>query len=92
MESPDNHGYAVNDYKSVQPYYGVIDSRVGFDPDTDVVINDSAGSLAVFDVMRSDLVSVPSESQRNPFLILLSRIKLTRQSIHISLSDYISKP
>ena len=56
MESPDNHGYAVNDYKSVQPYYGVIDSRVKFDSDTDVVINDSAGSLAVFDTMRSDLV------------------------------------
>lgn len=57
MESPDNHGYSVNNYKSVQPYYGVIDSRVSFDSNTDIVINDAAGSLAVFDAMISDLNS-----------------------------------
>ncbi len=54
-ESPDYHGYAVNDYKSVHPYYGVIGSRLKHDTKTDVVINDTAGSLAVFDDMRTNL-------------------------------------
>jgi len=55
MESPEYHGYSVNNYCSVSPYYGVIDSRVSFDADTDVVINDTAGSLALFDNMISNL-------------------------------------
>ena len=55
MESPDYHGYSVNNYYSVSPYYGVIDSRVSFDADTDIVINDAAGSLALFDNMISNL-------------------------------------
>jgi alpha-glucosidase len=55
MESPDNHGYSVNDYKSVQPYYGVVDRRVSFDTGTNIVINNTAASLAVFDAMRADL-------------------------------------
>jgi alpha-glucosidase len=55
MESPDNHGYSVNDYKSVQPYYGTIDHRVQFDTKTNIVINNTSASLAVFDTMRADL-------------------------------------
>jgi alpha-glucosidase len=55
MESPDNHGYSVNDYKSVNPYYGVVDHRVLFDTNTNIVMNNSSASLAVFDAMRSDL-------------------------------------
>jgi glycosidase len=57
MESPDNHGYAVSDYKSVHPYYGVIDHRVTFDAGTNIVINNTAGSLAAFDAMRADLAA-----------------------------------
>ena len=49
-ESPDNHGYSVNNYTSIQPYYGVIGDR------TDgVVTNDQSGSLAVFASMESTL-------------------------------------
>jgi 4-alpha-glucanotransferase len=55
MESPDNHGYSVSDYKSVHPYYGVVDRRVSFDAGTTIVINNTAASLAAFDAMRADL-------------------------------------
>ena len=55
MESPDNHGYTVNDYKSVHPYYGVVNHRDSFDANTNIVVNDTAASLAVFDAMRMDL-------------------------------------
>jgi glycosidase len=55
MESPDYHGYTWNNHYSVHPYYGVIGSRVAFDADTDIVINDTAGSLALFDNMISNL-------------------------------------
>lgn len=55
MESPDYHGYAVSDYKSVHPYYGAIGSVIQHDSKTSVVINNSAGSLSVFDEARSDL-------------------------------------
>jgi glycosidase len=55
MESPDNHGYSVNDYKSVSPYYGTIDRRVYFDGKTNIVINNTSSSLSVFDAMRDDL-------------------------------------
>ncbi|MHA1521177.1 MAG: alpha amylase N-terminal ig-like domain-containing protein [Promethearchaeota archaeon] len=49
-ESPDNHGYSVNNYTSIQPYYGVIGDR------TDgIVTNDQSGSLAVFASMESTL-------------------------------------
>lgn len=52
-ESPDNHGYSVNNYTSIQPYYGVIEDR------TDgVVSNDQAGSLEVFSDLESDLAAV----------------------------------
>jgi glycosidase len=55
MESPDNHGYSVSDYKSVSPYYGTINHRIYFDAKTNIVINNSSSSLSVFDSMRVDL-------------------------------------
>jgi glycosidase len=49
-ESPDNHGYAVDNYKSVDPYYGVISTRDG-----GLVKNDLSASLAVFDDVEQSL-------------------------------------
>ncbi|MHA1585320.1 MAG: glycoside hydrolase family 13 protein [Promethearchaeota archaeon] len=46
-ESPDNHGYSVNDYNSISPYLGKIDHRYN-----EQVINNASGSLKVFDDMN----------------------------------------
>ena len=49
-ESPDNHGYSVNNYTSINPYFGSIESR-----DSGIVINNANESLRIFDEMVSSL-------------------------------------
>lgn len=49
-ESPDNHGYAVDNYWSIDPYLGVISERID-----GRVINNVTASLEVFDSMISTL-------------------------------------
>lgn len=49
-ESPDNHGYSVDNYRSVDPYYGVIKSR-----ENGVVVNDFNASIDVLDNLISAL-------------------------------------
>ncbi|MHA1795855.1 MAG: glycoside hydrolase family 13 protein, partial [Promethearchaeota archaeon] len=51
-ESPDNHGYSVNNYTSIQPYYGKIAAR-----DNGIVISNQNGSLQVFDQLQENLES-----------------------------------
>ncbi|MCF2141059.1 MAG: glycoside hydrolase family 13 protein [Candidatus Lokiarchaeota archaeon] len=51
-ESPDNHGYSVNNYTSIQPYYGKIKNRTN-----GIVISDKTGSLDVFDTLQETLES-----------------------------------
>ncbi|MHA1746141.1 MAG: alpha-amylase family glycosyl hydrolase [Promethearchaeota archaeon] len=52
-ESPDNHGYSVDNYNSVDPYYGKIASR-----ENGEVINNQTGSMEVFDDMVATLDDV----------------------------------
>ncbi|MCY3410557.1 MAG: alpha amylase N-terminal ig-like domain-containing protein [Candidatus Heimdallarchaeota archaeon] len=52
-ESPDNHGYAVNDYRSVDSYYSVVSGRDGGN-----VINNNAESMAYFDTFADALEEV----------------------------------
>lgn len=49
-ESPDNHGYAVDNYWSIDPYLGVISER-----SNGIVINNVSASLGVYDNMVSIL-------------------------------------
>ncbi len=49
-ESPDNHGYSVDNYRSVDPYYGAIKERVN-----GTVVNDYNKSLEIFREMVSAL-------------------------------------
>lgn len=49
-ESPDNHGYSVNNYTSIQPYYGKVAGR-----DNGIVISNQTGSLEVFDQLQQSL-------------------------------------
>ncbi|MHA1225664.1 MAG: glycoside hydrolase family 13 protein [Candidatus Hodarchaeales archaeon] len=49
-ESPDNHGYSVDNYRSIDPYYGLIAYR-----DNGLVVNNATGSLQVFDEVEKTL-------------------------------------
>ncbi|WP_455141059.1 alpha-amylase family glycosyl hydrolase [Candidatus Hodarchaeum mangrovi] len=49
-ESPDNHGYSVDNYKSVDPYYGSIAAR-----ENGIVRNNITASLKIFDELESTL-------------------------------------
>lgn len=49
-DSPDNHGYSVVDYYSIDPYYGVIQNR-----SNGQVVNNKTASLQIFQDFVSDL-------------------------------------
>ncbi len=49
-ESPDNHGYSVDNYTSINPYFGSIESR-----ENGIVTNNVDESLGIFDELVSSL-------------------------------------
>jgi glycosidase len=49
-EGPDNHGYSVDNYTSVDPYFGSIEGR-----DNGIVTNNASESIRIFDEMVSSL-------------------------------------
>jgi glycosidase len=51
-ESPDNHGYSVDNYTSIDPYFGKIAYR-----QDGIVYNDYTGSLEVYTNMTSALLN-----------------------------------